>query len=292
MFLWDNVFMTPANASVSVTTINVNGIRAAFRNGLTGWLEIAQPDVMLLQEVRAEEDIAQSLLGDSWHVFTYPSQLKGRAGVSIAVRKASKVVAPADAVPMRGLQDDEDAAHSGRWIELVLDTVSGEPIRVVSTYFHAGALGTPKQDLKYEHLDAVSERLDALSDEGKRSGIQTLVGGDFNVARQDLDLKNWKGNHNKNAGALDQEIEYLERWRGKGWVDVVRELAGPRNGPYSWWSWRGRAFDNDAGWRIDYHYATESLAAHAHDFNVFRAPSWDTRFSDHAPVTVNYRLGW
>lgn len=283
--------MTTTEPTVAVTTINVNGIRAAFRNGFAGWLQQWPPDVMLLQEVRAEEDIASDLLGDDWSVFTYPSQLKGRAGVSIAVRKASEAVSVADHEPLHGLSEEEDAPHSGRWIELVLDTVSGQPLRVVSTYFHAGALGTPKQDLKYEHLDAVSGRLKGLADQGAGGGMQTLVGGDFNVARQELDLKNWKGNYNKNAGALDQEIEYLESWLANGWVDVVRELAGPRPGPYSWWSWRGKAFDNDTGWRIDYHYATQALAQRAQDFHVFRAPSWDTRFSDHAPVTVHYALG-
>ena len=280
--------MTTTQLPVTITTVNVNGIRAAFRRGFSQWIQASLPDVLLLQEVRAEAEIASELLGEDWNVFTHASELKGRAGVSIAVRKTSAAVTLNDAQPVLGLNAEEEPPHSGRWIELELETASGQPLRVVSAYFHAGALGTPKQDLKYEHLDAVSKRLKELRQAGVDGGAQTLVGGDFNVARQQVDLKNWKGNYNKNAGALDQEIRYLDNWLDNGWVDVVRQLAGDKAGPYSWWSWRGKAFDNDAGWRIDYHYATESLAARARNFEVFRAPSWDTRFSDHAPVTVQY----
>jgi exodeoxyribonuclease-3 len=132
-----------------------------------------------------------------------------------------------------------------------------------------------------------------------------LVLGDLNVGHRELDIKNWKGN-TKNAGFLPQERAYFDRFMGEtgkqieladgtsgtglGWVDVGRQAAGEVAGPYTWWSFRGQAFDTDAGWRIDYHLATPALAALASGYTVDRAQSYDTRWSDHAPVVVDYAL--
>ncbi len=277
--------------SVSLTTINLNGIRAATKRGFQAWLETANPDVLLMQEVRADEEIATSLLGDAWHSFFYPSQIKGRAGVGVAVRKDSGVVTPRSTDDVRrGLSDEEIPVDSGRWLEVPLDTVSGHVLRVVSAYFHSGEVGSPKQDAKMAHFEPLTSRFDALLAEASSSGNHAVVAGDFNVVRSEADIKNWKPNHNKRAGVLDEEIVYLNRWVDQGWVDSVRQLAGEGPGPYSWWSWRGKAFDNDTGWRIDYQYATPGFGAGAQNFNIFRASSWDTRFSDHAPVTVAYLI--
>ncbi len=271
--------------------MNLNGIRAAVRRGFLEWLEQESPDVLLLQEVRAEEQLAAGLLGGAWEAHFNASRLKGRAGVGIAVRRDSSQVALKPGEVHKGLDKDESDSHSGRWIEAQAETSSGDEVRFASAYFHAGEVGTEKQDRKMQHLDALSVRLSQmLADSTDGGGPQSLVGGDFNVVRGQADLKNWKPNHNRRSGVLDPEMAYLNDWVEQGWVDTVRELAGEVQGPYSWWSWRGKAFDNDAGWRIDYHYATPALGAGAQDYAIFRAPSWDTRFSDHAPVTVTYRL--
>jgi exodeoxyribonuclease-3 len=108
---------------------------------------------------------------------------------------------------------------------------------------------------------------------------------------READLKSWKANR-RNSGFLPNERAWLdELFGGAGYVDVVRSLHPDRDGPYSWWSYRGKAFDNDAGWRIDYHVATPGLAAAARSAVVERAPAWDARWSDHAPVTVTYDFG-
>ncbi len=276
---------------ISISTVNLNGIRAAYKRGFTDWAAAAKPDVLLLQEVRADEDIARELLGDSWHTTVYPCLIKGRAGVAVAVRADSEaVVVSEDSEPRFGLGEPEDPPHSGRWLEVDLQTASGSPLKVVSAYFHSGEVGTPRQEYKYQHLNAITRRLEQLLVNAGVGVGETLVAGDFNVVRSESDIKNWKPNHNKRAGVLDDEIVFLNNWVENGWGDVVRNLAGECQGPYSWWSWRGKAYDNDAGWRIDYHYATPGLSAAARSYDIFRAPTWDSRFSDHAPVTVRYEV--
>lgn len=281
---------------LKIATVNVNGIRAAFRKGMDTWLEQANPDVVLAQEVRASEEITQELFGDNWQVVVNASQLKGRAGVAVAVRKSSPwqlADSKADTVPVAVPQD------GGRWLEALLHRKNGTGddedvrLRVISAYFHSGEVGSEKQDHKMAHLERIEERLEQLMSAGASSENTeplVLVAGDFNVVHTELDIKNWKPNHNKRAGVLDEEIVFLDRWREQGWVDVVRALAGQVQGPYSWWSWRGKAFDNDAGWRIDYHLATPRLAEAARSQQVDRAAAYDQRFSDHAPVVVTYEI--
>jgi exodeoxyribonuclease-3 len=116
---------------------------------------------------------------------------------------------------------------------------------------------------------------------------RVVVMGDINTAHTNNDIKNWKGNL-KSAGFLPEERAYLDRWLGEGWVDVHRTLEGDREGPYTWWSMRGKAFDTDTGWRIDYQLATPKLGAAALSVRVDRAPSWSERWSDHAPLVVDY----
>lgn len=133
-----------------------------------------------------------------------------------------------------------------------------------------------------------------------------LITGDLNVAHREIDIRNWKGNLKK-AGFLPRERAYLDRITGSrgesvtaldgtvgtglGWVDVGRRFHGEVDGPYTWWSNRGQAFDNDTGWRIDYHLASPALADRASGYQIARAASWDSRWSDHAPVIADYALG-
>jgi exodeoxyribonuclease-3 len=180
----------------------------------------------------------------------------------------------------------QEFTGSGRWVEVDLASPAGV-VTVVSTYVHTGEADTPRQLEKYRFLDAVTDRLEAWAS----TGSLAVVTGDLNVAHREDDLKNWKGNLKK-AGFLPQERAYFDRWFEFGdWVDVHRELHGPGPGPYTWWSWRGKAFDNDAGWRIDYQVASRALAKTAVGASVGRAAAYDQRWSDHAAVTVDYDLG-
>ncbi|WP_200948729.1 exodeoxyribonuclease III [Microbacterium sp. Root61] len=277
---------------IRIASVNVNGIRASVRKGMIEWLADADVDIMALQEVRATaEELAVALPG--WEIVNDEALAKGRAGVAVASR-----IAP---VATRTVLGEDGLDSAGRWIEADFD-IDGEKLTVVSAYVHTGEAETPKQDAKWAFLDAMERRMPQLRAESPLA----LIMGDLNVGHRELDIRNWKGNIKK-AGFLPRERAYFDRFLGEdgaeatgvdgstgtglGWVDIGRRFHGDVEGPYTWWSMRGRAFDTDTGWRIDYHLATPELAARVQDYRVVRAGSWDTRFSDHAPVIADYTLG-
>jgi len=278
--------------SVRIATVNVNGVRAAFRKGMGDWLDARNVDILALQEVRASTEDLETLLGPEWNILHDAASAKGRAGVALASRAKAEIHRVAIGA------DDFDSA--GRWLEADYK-IGGKILTVVSTYVHSGEVDTPKQVEKYKFLEGMVERMPALA----KYTDYALVVGDLNVGHRELDIKNWKGNV-KNAGFLPKERAFFDRFMGEagktieladgstgtglGWVDVGRVAAGEVAGPYTWWSFRGQAFDTDAGWRIDYHLATPALAAVASGYTVDRADSYDTRWSDHAPVVVDYAL--
>ncbi|MGI4894884.1 MAG: exodeoxyribonuclease III [Janthinobacterium lividum] len=272
--------MPAKKKSAVVATVNVNGVRAAVRRGMHPWLAARNPDVLLLQEVRAPDAELRAALPTFTHVAHTQAAAKGRAGVAIAATTEFSAVRV-------GLGDDDYFATSGRWIEADLETAAG-PLTVVSAYVHSGEVGTPQQDEKYRLLDAMDVRLAELGAIAADTGREALVAGDLNIGHTENDIKNWKGNRGK-AGFLEEERAHFDQWFGAlGWVDVQRRAAGDVPGPYAWWSWRGQAFDNDSGWRIDYQLVTPGLAARVGSITTDRAPSYAERFSDHAPVVATY----
>lgn len=264
----------------TVGSYNLNGVRAATKRGLAQWYADHGPDLLTLQEVRAPDAVLTKLTPEGVACAHHESTIegaKGRAGV------AMWGTAEPVAVRTELATNDRWNGH-GRWLETDYDTTDGHGLTVISAYVHSGEVDTPKQVDKYAFLDDVTDHLKGLAGTGRH----ILLTGDINIGHREADIKNWKGNV-KRAGFLPQERAYLDRWVDElGYVDVVRHLAGPGPGPYSWWSWRGKAFDNDTGWRIDYHFATPQLAALATSWRIDRAPSYDTRISDHAPVLVTY----
>lgn len=271
-----------------IVSVNVNGVRAAYRKGMGDWLAGRDVDILCLQEVRAETTDLVPLLGDGWHVAHDDATAKGRAGVAIASKQ--------EPLAVRTSFGAEDFDSAGRWIEADF-RINGKTVTVVSAYVHAGEVDTPKQVEKYKFLDALVVRMTELGN----NGALALVVGDLNVGHRTLDIKNWKGNL-KNSGFLPAEREYFDRilgaeddekynaGAGLGWVDLGRRFAGEVPGPYTWWSQRGQAFDTDTGWRIDYQLATPALASTALNYTIDKAGSWDTRWSDHAPVVIDYDI--
>jgi exodeoxyribonuclease-3 len=269
---------------VIVTTINVNGVRAAVRQrseenlGLLSWLSQTTSDVVCLQETRSDdEQIAEALapaLADGWHLASASPHLKGRSGVAVLSR------APFTAVRI-GLAATEFESH-GRYLEV--DLPSGETVG--SVYVHTGEAGTDRQLEKERFTAALAKRMAELTADGR----DAVICGDWNIAHSENDIKAWKANVKK-AGFLPSERQWVTDLLDSGWVDVMRRLHPDVAGPYSWWSWRGKAFDNDAGWRIDYHLASEGLAARTVAARVEKPAAYALRWSDHAPVTVEFGGG-
>lgn len=275
-----------------IVSVNVNGIRAASGKGMLEWLDEAKPDILCLQEVRAQdEDVLRILEG--WHVLHDAATAKGRAGVAVASR-----------MPSIGHRTDiglKTFDTKGRWLEADFQLADERILTVISAYVHSGEAGTPKQHDKMRFLGSMLKRLPQV----RATTDLAVVMGDLNVGHTERDIRNWKGNR-RNAGFLPEERSHLDRilgpegrivtgadgvrGRGQGWVDVGRAQSGDVDGPYTWWSQRGRAFDTDTGWRIDYQLATPALAATVTRYEVAKASAWDTRWSDHAPVVVDYAL--
>ena len=268
-----------SGVSLTITTVNVNGVRAAAGKGLLAWLDTSSADIVCLQEVRASEKqfhtaIAQAL-DAGWCVVGAEASAKGRAGVAILSRT------PADAVRVGfGVDDFGDA---GRYIEADFGDVA-----VGSLYLPTGEADTPKQDEKERFMKGFAAYMGERASDVVSAGRDMVVCGDWNIAHTERDIKNWKGNIKK-SGFLPGERAWVGDLLATGrWRDVVRDLHGDVAGPYSWWSYRGKAFDTDAGWRIDYHLVTPALAARATDARVERAATYADRWSDHAPVTVTF----
>jgi exodeoxyribonuclease-3 len=184
--------------------------------------------------------------------------------------------APSDVITGLGVPEFDD---EGRYVELRFDK-PGRKMSVISCYFPSGSSGEERQAAKYRFLDVIYPHL--LQLKGDREFI--LV-GDVNIAHQEIDLKNWKGNR-KNSGFLPEERAWLSRlFEEAGLIDVFRRLNDKAE-QYTWWSNRGQAWAKNVGWRLDYHLATPALAEQAHREHIHLEP----RFSDHAPLTIDYQF--
>ncbi|QJC22205.1 exodeoxyribonuclease III [Arcanobacterium buesumense] len=285
-----------------IATCNVNGIRAAVRKGMQEWIASASPDVFLLQEVRAPEELVPELVGDHYQIVQQACEIKGRAGVAIAVKNGLDIgrVSIGLGADLPDSDPDADArtvwerpseppVDTGRWVEVDIPEYG---TTFVSAYLHSGnATDEAKMTAKYSHLDRVTMRLEQLQRNRPAEVPYVLVAGDFNIVHTERDITNWRSNHNRTSGVLDPEIAYVDRWtRDLGYVDVQRSLIGDDQAEYTWWSQRGKAFDNNVGWRIDYHLASPQLAERAQSVRIDRAKSYDQRWSDHAPLLITYDM--
>ncbi|HZE39147.1 MAG TPA: exodeoxyribonuclease III [Stackebrandtia sp.] len=263
---------------ITVTTVNVNGIRAAAKKGFVEWLSATSADAVCLQEVRAtdEQVPAEVREVDGWNLHIASSVDKGRAGVAVLTRQ--------DPTRTQVGWGSKEFDETGRYLEVDLPGVT-----VASLYLPSGETGTRRQDQKERFMEEFADYLTDLRKRSDKAKRGVVVCGDWNIAHREDDLKNWKANQ-KTAGFLPNERAWMTKvFDDIGYVDVQRRLHPEGPGPYSWWSYRGRAFDNDAGWRIDYHVATPRLADTAASAVIERADTHDARWSDHAPVTVVYQ---
>ena len=255
-----------------VTSLNVNGLRSAFRKGLLKWLETHQPDVVCLQELKAHaSDLEQELMRPAnYDSYFHYAEKKGYSGVGIYTRHAPKTT-----VSGIGLEEFD---REGRVI-----SASWPGLTIVSAYLPSGSSGDERQAVKMRFLEAFAPWLERLMKTHQDSGHEFIICGDWNIAHKEIDLKNWRGNQ-KNSGFLPEERDWLTRvFDDLGFVDVFRQLE-PGQDQYTWWSNRGQAWAKNVGWRIDYQIATPGVAARAKRTEIFK----QERYSDHAPLTIDY----
>ena len=254
-----------------LVTLNLNGIRSASTKGFEAWAEQTGADCIGVQELKAQHgDLAgrfELLAGLKGHF--HCAQKKGYSGVGVYTRHT-----PSDVLCGFGVPEFDD---EGRWIECRFDTPQRR-FSVISCYFPSGSSGEDRQAAKFRFLAQLWPHLARLK--GER---EFVLMGDVNIAHHAIDLRNWKGNL-KNSGFLPEERAWMSRLLDEmGLVDVFRQLD-PRPEQYTWWSNRGQAWAKNVGWRLDYHLATPGFGATARRTAIHL----DQRFSDHAPVTVDY----
>ena len=263
------------NSFFKLTSLNLNGIRSATTKGLEAWLHTAAPDCICVQEVKAQQaDLDgrfEQLAGLTGYF--HLAEKKGYSGVGIYTR-----LEPSDVIVGYGSAEFD---LEGRYVELRFDT-PGRRHSVVSAYFPSGTSGEDRQQAKFRFLEEFYEHMVAL-----KSTRDYILCGDLNIAHQEKDLKNYKGNK-KNSGFLPEERAWMSKLLTEGgMVDVYRQLhPDTTEESYTWWSNRGQAYAKNVGWRLDYQIATPSLAASARKAEIYK----EQRFSDHAPLIVDYDI--
>lgn len=251
-----------------VVSVNVNGIRSATTKGLFTWLKKHKPDVVCLQEIKAlESDVPEEARPwNGWHAFYHPAEKKGYAGVAVYSKHEPDRVQIGTGIKWIDAE--------GRYLQVDYGDLS-----VVSLYLPSGSASEEAQAKKFRFMEAFMPYLQKL----KKSGREFIIVGDWNIAHKEIDLKNWRGNK-KNSGFLPEEREWLTKLFDEvGFVDTHRKLD-PREEQYTWWSNRGAAYEKNVGWRIDYHICTPGIAAKAKKVAIYK----DEKFSDHAPLTIDY----
>jgi exodeoxyribonuclease-3 len=261
------------NSLFKLTSLNLNGIRSAARKGLEPWLAVHKPDCICVQEVKAQQaDLAGQfeVIGDLKGYF-HLADKKGYSGVGIYTRHE-----PSEVIVGVG---SEEFDREGRYVEARFDTPQKKR-SIISCYFPSGSSGEERQLAKFRFLDHIHPHL-----QKHKVQREFILCGDVNIAHREIDLKNWKGNL-KNSGFTPEERAWMSQLLNDGsLVDVYRALEPEATDTaYTWWSNRGQAYANNVGWRIDYQIATPELAALARKAEIFKAQ----RFSDHAPLTVDY----
>jgi len=253
-----------------IITANVNGIRAASKKGFFQWLEKQDADVVCIQESKAQEDQLNQddHYLDNYHCYYFDAEKKGYSGVALYCKKKPNQV-------IKGLGEGfEDMDAEGRYIQADFDDVS-----VVSLYLPSGSSKEERQQIKYSFMDRFTDTLKSM----RRKKREFIICGDWNIVHKEIDIKNWKSNQ-KNSGCLPEERAWLDEIFGPvGFIDAFREV-NKEAGQYTWWSNRGQAWANNVGWRIDYHAVTPGLKDKVKSASIYK----DERFSDHAPLTIDY----
>ena len=254
-----------------VISFNANGIRASYRRGFFDWVMTQQPDVICLQELKAQaEDIQQGPFDlDGYQFFYATAEKKGYSGVGIYTKYQPEAVKYSLGWP--------EADREGRYLQIDFKSLS-----IASIYLPSGTSGAHRQAVKYDFLDQYYEGyLKTLA----QQPLPMIICGDWNIAHLPIDLKNWRANQ-KNSGFLPEERAWLDRcFNEAGLVDAFR-IMNQKPDQYTWWTYRGKARVNNVGWRIDYQIVTPNLKSLIRNASIYN----EQVFSDHAPLIIDYAI--
>lgn len=254
---------------VKISSYNVNGIRAAHRKGMNDWIEESDPDIICIQELRAEPDqVPGALRKLDYHEFYHTAEKKGYSGVAIYTREEPVCIA-------KGMGVD--------WVDSEGRVIMAEfeKFRVFSVYAPSGTTGDVRQDMKMDFLEKFLDFGKSFTDDDK----ETIFCGDFNICHTEIDIHNPKQNKNT-SGFLPEEREWVTDFLNTGYEDVFRKQHEGVTDLYSWWSYRAASKERNKGWRIDYHLSTPGITEKAVEAKIEK--KWD--LSDHAPVTITYDI--
>ena len=254
-----------------IISVNVNGIRAAYRKNFFTWLQKQDADIVCVQETKAQVDqLTDEIIKPKGYFSYFNSAVKkGYSGVAIYSQiEPEKII---------GKIGWKDADIEGRFIQANFGKLS-----VISLYLPSGSSSEERQAIKFDFL----ERLTPVLKKMRRQKREYIICGDWNIAHKKIDIKNWKGNQ-KNSGFLPEEREWMSSlFDDIGMVDAFR-VVNQQEEQYTWWSNRGQAWAKNVGWRIDYQVVTPGLKNKIKTASIYK----DERFSDHAPLIVDYSIG-
>ncbi|MFA8433865.1 MAG: exodeoxyribonuclease III [Marinifilaceae bacterium] len=251
--------------ATKIISYNLNGIRAAINKDLAGWLQEEQPDILCIQETKAQPDQIDTALFEDlgYHSYWFSAEKKGYSGVGIL----SKI----------------EPDHVEYGVDNPIFDVEGRAIRadfgeisVMSTYHPSGTTGTSRQDYKMDWLEYFQSYIDEL----KEDRSQLIVSGDFNICHKPIDINHPERRKNT-SGFLPEEREWIDNFINKGFIDSFRAFdSSPEK--YSWWSYRAGSRGKNLGWRIDYHMVSQNLEEKLLGASILS----DVVHSDHCPVAV------
>ncbi|MCK8825908.1 exodeoxyribonuclease III [Fuchsiella alkaliacetigena] len=249
---------------------NVNGIRAVKRKGFLDWLAETKPDILGLQEIRIQpEQLTKDLKEiDGYYTYFNCGEVKGYSGVAIYTKEEPESVEYGIGVERFDREGRVIIAHYPQFT-------------LLNIYFPNGRSSQERLEYKLEFYEAILDYCEGLREEGK----SLIVCGDYNTAHQEIDLKNPEDNRDK-SGFLDIEREWIDRFIDHGYIDTFRYFH-PEEVKYSWWSYRTRARERNAGWRIDYHFVSENLIEQVKGADVLT----EVMGSDHCPVFLELENG-
>ncbi|MCK5662815.1 MAG: exodeoxyribonuclease III [Thiotrichaceae bacterium] len=252
---------------MKIITANLNGIRAAAKKGFFTWLAQENPDIVCIQETKAQQhQLTDPIFHPSgYHCYYHDAEKKGYSGVALYSRQK-----PEEVIVGIGWSDID---CEGRYLEARFPSVN-----IVSLYMHSGGSGAHRQELKFSFMERFMPYLRELA-----HSKEYIICGDWNIAHKQIDLKNWRSNQ-EHSGFLPEERAWMDELFGAAnFVDAFR-VVNQESGQYTWWSNFGKAWANNTGWRIDYQVITPGLKDKVLSASIYK----EERFSDHSPLLIEY----